>query len=182
MKIAIIFFYMLSIGIAVQAQKYVPEIREGTVVNSDATTSAGTFPVLFTFGKISPGIDLNWSVDGYGDGTFEMSKDAVENGTSFSAGRPQLGTSKFNDKTVLFISKRAYQDLMSNKMFMYNGSTFMIDAGEHQKFMLNDKEADVTYVKTEDGKQTMTILNNPLVPITLETHGQETDILVNEIQ
>ena len=67
-------------------------------------------------------------------------------------------------------------------MFMYNGLKFMADTATHPKFMLNEKEADVTYVKSEDGKMTMTILNNPSIPLTLETHGQETDILVTGIK
>ncbi|MBC7417573.1 MAG: hypothetical protein H7325_05420 [Pedobacter sp.] len=178
MKNVIALFCMLAAGITGYAQKYVPEIKENTVVTSDATVVSGTFPVIFTFGKITPGVDLKWSVDGYGDGTFEMSKDAVENANNFTTGQPQLGTTKFDDKTILFISKKAYQDLISNKMFMYNGLKFMTDTATHPKFMLNEKEADVTYVKSEDGKMTMTILNNPSIPLTLETHGQETDILV----
>ncbi|MET4083653.1 hypothetical protein ABIB40_003625 [Pedobacter sp. UYP30] len=183
MKNVIAFFCMLSIGgVAVHAQKYVPEIKENTVVTTNATIPSGTFPVVFTFGKMTPGVDLMWSVDGYGDGTFEMSKEAVENATGFSIGQPQLGTTKFDDKTALFISRKAYQDLMSNKMFMYDGLKFTTDTTTHPKFMLNEKEADVSYVKSEDGKVTMTILNNPLIPLTLETHGQETDILITEIR
>ncbi|MGY3052874.1 hypothetical protein ACVWYG_001070 [Pedobacter sp. UYEF25] len=180
MKNVALLFCLLTVGIVARAQKYVPEINENTVVSSDATVASGTFPVTFKFGKMVSGIALMWSVDGYG--TFEMSENAVENGIEFSAGQPELGISKFDSKTILFISRKAYQNLMSDKMFMYGGIKFSTDTTAHPKFMLNDKEADVTYLKSDDGNMSMVILNNPLVPITLETHGQETDILVNGIK
>lgn len=182
MKKGILFLAIVFVSAIANAQKYVPEIKEGTVITTDATTPRGTFPVLFTFGKIGTGVDLMWAVDGYGDGTFEMSEKAVDNGTGFSAGQPALGVSKFDDKTILFISKKAYQDLMTNKMFMYDGLKVTIDTTDHPKFMLNEKEVDVTYVKNDDGKVKLTILNNPLMPLTLETQGLETDILVTGIK
>ena len=182
MKSLIAFFCILSGALATHAQKYVPEIKENTVIATDATTQSGTFPVMFTFGKMESGLELKWSVVGYGDGTFEMSKKAVETGNGISAGQPNLGTTKLDEKTILFISRMAYKDLKSNGMFIYDGKKYRSDTTARQDFLLNGKQLDVSYVKSEDGLVSLTILNNPLVPLTLKTLGLETDILVTEIK
>lgn len=173
---------ILFIATVTHAQKYVPEIKENTVINADATAESGTFPVMFTFGKMASGVNLMWSVAGYGDGTFEMSKNAVENGNGVSAGQPNLGVTKLDDKTILFISRKAYQELKSTNSFTYGGLKFGLDATDQESFVLMNKQLDVIHLKSEDGKVKLTILNNPLIPITLQTRGLDTDILVTEIK
>jgi hypothetical protein len=174
----------LSFSLNLLAQKALPELKVGTVMQCSAFVQGQEFPLVLTLKSISGPVSIAWSVEGYGDGTFEMSAKALEGATMFSLPtQPALGLTKLADtETFGIISKAAYKTLAETKVFTYNGVKFKVKTPEPNPMKWAGKEADVTHIISEDGKIELWILNNPNFPLMVKTAGLPTDILVNEIK
>lgn len=181
-----IIFTLLSLGffMVAQAQKALPEIKVGTVLNCNAYVSGQEFPLVLTVKSIAGPVSMGWSVDGYGDGSFEMTAKALESGTDFFVTtQPALGATKLTDaETFGLISKAAYKTLIDTKTFTYGGKKFKVKTTDAKPMKWGSKELDATHVASEDGKTEIWILNNPNFPLMVQTVGFGTDIIVNEIK
>lgn len=166
------------------AQKTLPEIKAGTVMYASAFVNGSEFPLELSIKNLSAPLSIGWSVEGYGEGSFEMSEKAVESAANLSStGQPALGVTKLNDnETFGIISKAAYKTLAETKTFIYGGSTYKIKTDDANPLKLSGKEIDVTHVSSEDGKIELWILNNPSLPLILQSSGLETDISISEIK
>ncbi|GGI27543.1 hypothetical protein [Pedobacter mendelii] len=184
MKKIITICFCVAFAINVNAQKTVPEIKTGTVMYASAFVQGQEFPLLLTVKSITAPVSIGWSVEGYGEGAFEMSAKSVESGTQFLAvSQPALGITKLGDnETFGVISKSAFKSLVDTKAFTYGGAKFKIKTPETSAIKISGKEVDVFHVASEDGKQELWILNSAAFPYIVQSIGQTTDITITEIK
>lgn len=182
-KIALLLF-CLTFVLTSFAQKLTPEIKQGTVLLATAMVNGQEFPLTLTVNKVADPFTLGWSVQGYGDGAFEMASTALENGNSFFvSSQPALGATKLGaNETFGIISKSAYKGLIEAKTFTYGGLKFKIKTPETSPVKMGDKELDVTHVVSEDGKIELWILNNASFPLIIQSSGLTIDLAVSEIK
>ncbi|MFA6278231.1 MAG: hypothetical protein WC622_15890 [Pedobacter sp.] len=182
MKKIILTLVSLSFFIAVQAQKALPEIKASTIMSASAFVQGQEYPLTITVKSLTAPITLAWSVEGYGDGTFEMSEKAMQSGTTLFLGQPGTGATKLADnETYCLISKAAFKSLTDTKTFTYNGIKFKV-ASDTTPMKYGGKEADIVKVASEDSKMQLWILNNPNLPFIVQTAGLPIDILINDIK
>jgi hypothetical protein len=166
------------------AQKTLPEIKVGTIMYATAYVNGSDIPVELSIKSLSAPLSIGWSVEGYGDGSFEMSEKAAESAMNISAsGQPALGVTKLGDnETFGVISRTAYKTLAASQTFTYSGIKYKVKTPDTTPFKLGSKEIDVTHVVSEDGKVELWILNNPALPLILNSSGLDTDISISEIK
>lgn len=174
----------LSISIASFAQKTLPEIKAGTALQCIAYVQGQEFPLGLTLKSIDGPVNVLWSVEGYGDGSFVMSAKALEGATKmYVTTQPSTGETKLgDDETFGMISKAAYKSLVDTKALTYGGVKFKVKTAANSTMKIGGKEMDVTHIASEDGKAELWILNNPNLPLLLQSAGFPTDIIVTEIK
>jgi len=184
MKKIIAICFCLATFIGVRAQKTVPEIKLGTVMYASAFVQGQEFPLVLTVKSITAPVSIGWSVEGYGEGAFEMSAKSVESGTQLLAvTQPALGVTKLSDtETFGIISKSAFKILSDTKAFTYSGVKFKVKSPETAVLKISGKEIDAFHVISEDGKEELWILNNAAFPFIVQSVGQATDIVISEIK
>lgn len=187
MKIIYAFALIFCINAATFAQKYVPQIKTGTVFNFSAYSKAfgQDVPLTLTVLSITAPFQLKFNVPQLGIGTFEMSAKAMESGKKMAFKEPEIdGVTKLkDDETLAVLSKNTFTNLTTNKTFELNGQTFNVTA-DTSPYKINDKEADVFYAVTANGKTKLWILNNPDFPLICKLEGgpQGIDLSLNSIQ
>jgi len=184
MKKIIAFCFCLTIVFGVRAQKTVPEIKAGTIMNASAFVQGQEFPLVLTVKSIAAPVSIGWSVEGYGEGAFEMSAKSVDEATQLLAvTQPALGVTKLADnETFGVISKSAFKTLSETKAFTYGSAKFKVKTPDATSVKISGKEVDVIHVVSEDGKQELWILNNAAFPFIVQSVGQATDIVISEIK
>lgn len=184
MKKIILTLVAFVFSVAVFAQKTLPEIKAGTALHCSAFVQGQEFPLLLTLKSIAGPVSIGWAVDGYGDGTFEMTTKAFESATKLAAvSQPALGATKLSDdETFGIISKAAYKTLADKKALTYSGINFKIKSPDSSPMKVGGKEVDATHIVSEDGKIELWILNNATFPLILQSAGLPTDIVVAEVK
>ncbi|WP_113654100.1 hypothetical protein [Pedobacter namyangjuensis] len=174
---------LLAFSYSVNAQKVNPEIKEGTSLIASAFVQGQEVPLVLSIKKVGKPFSLAWSVEGYGDGVFEMTENAVANGTKMAMPtQPASGVTKLDDtETFGLISKASFKSLVDNKEFALNGVKFKVKATT-TAFKIGGKEVDVFNVASAEGKSEMWILNNANFPMVLQTAQMPIDITVHEIK
>ena len=180
-----ILFTLLSLGFftIAAAQKYSPEIKAGTILNASVFVQGQAYPLLFTIKSVTAPVTLAWSVEGYGDGAFEINQKALESGNTLFTAQPGMNTTtKLGDsETYGLISKAAYKSLVDTKGFTYNDIKFKVKTTA-TPMKMGDKELDATHVTSEDGKLELWILNNQQLPLIVQSAGLPLDFLVNSFK
>ncbi|MDN3587095.1 hypothetical protein QWY86_10475 [Pedobacter aquatilis] len=166
------------------AQKFVPEIKTGSQITATAIVGGQEFPLALKIVSATAPYSIGWGVDGYGEGSFEMSEKAFSNGTELlQVSQPALGVTKLSDaQTFIVISKDAFKTLVDKKSFTYGGQNFKIKTPASAAIKLNGKEVDVFHVANDNASQELWILNNPAFPLIIQSTGQATDIVMSEIK
>lgn len=184
MKKIILIYCFVAICLVANAQKFVPEIKTGTQITATAIVSGQEFPLALKIISTTAPYSIGWGVDGYGEGSFEMSEKAFANGTELvQVSQPALGVTKLGDaQTFSIISKDAFKTLTDTKAFTYGGAKFKIKTPETAAIKINGKDVDVFHVINEDGKQELWVLNNATFPLIIQSTGQATDIVMSEIK
>ncbi|QJD94581.1 hypothetical protein HH214_01165 [Mucilaginibacter robiniae] len=167
---------LLMITCAGFAQKYVPQIKAGTVFNYTAyARNAGQrVPASFTLVSLTPPVQLKWAIPGFGNGMYEISAKGVQSGTKMAIKEPGMDpvTKLKDDETMAFLSKDTFNSLVNNKTFTLNKQTFNVVADTSATpYKINDKEADVFYAITSNGKTKIWVLNNPGFPLICKMEG-----------
>lgn len=173
----------LSFSFASFAQKFSPTIKEGTVINSIVYVQGQEFPLILKIKSAATPFVIEWMVDGYGEGTFEMTENAVSKGNRlFTPTQPSLGATKLaDDETFGMISKEAFKTLVDKKELTLSGMTFKVKpVPTAMKF--GDKEFDVIHLTDAGGKLEIWILNNEKFPLIFQTSGMPIDMSVIEIK
>ncbi|MEJ5994491.1 hypothetical protein WG904_08680 [Pedobacter sp. Du54] len=184
MKKIILSLLCLTFSITLFAQKTLPEIKDGTTLKCSAYVQGQEFPLDLTLKSIAGPVTMLWAVEGYGDGAFVMSTKALENATQmYVTTQPATGETKLSDsETFGMISKVAYKALAETKTLTYGGIKFKLKTPDANPMKINGKEIDATHVVSEDGKLELWVLNNPNLPLVLQSAGFPTDIVVIEIK
>lgn len=174
----------ISLFTITYAQKVLPEIKKGTTLSAMGYMNGQEFPLTLTINSLAGPVNIGWSVEGFGEGAFEMSDKALESATKSSGGRqPAQGTTKLaDDETFGLISKAAYKALVDTKTLTYNGIKFKIKTPDANPMKIGGKEVDVTHVVSEDGKLEYWILNNTAFPLIVQSAGMPIDIVVTEVK
>ncbi len=174
MKLIYALAFTAVFATSANAQKYVPQIKEGTVLSYDARSRAlgQSLPLTLTVKSYTDNLLMQWFLAGFGSGTFQISGKAVENGTriGFKQPDPDDVTKLKDDETLNTISKSTFKDLVTNKSFLLNGQTFNVTT-DTTTFIINQKPADVFYAVNTTGKTKLWILNNPLFPLICKLIG-----------
>ena len=173
----------LSLFVTVYAQKTLPEIKAGTTIGGSAYTQGQELPLVLTLKSLKDPFSMEWSVDGYGDGTFEMSNKALESATQMYSQTPGLGLTKLADnETFGLISRAAYKAFIDTKTLTYNGLKFKTKTSGSNPLKIGGKEIDLSHLVSEDGRIELWVLNNPDFPLLLQSTGLPIDIAMTAIK
>lgn len=169
------------------AQKYIPQIKVGTILKYNAFSRAfgQSIPLTLTITNLTSAVDMQYSIPQLGTGTFEISQPAMQSAKKMAFKEPQAdGVTKLkDDETLAVLSKNTFKDLTTSKTFILNGQTFNVTA-DTAPFKINDQEADVFYAVTTNGKTKMWVLNNPDFPLICKLQGgpQGIDLTLESIK
>lgn len=186
MKLLLTFAAGILLTIDALAQKTIPQIKAGTVLNYTAYIKAfdRSIPVTITTNTLTAPIQLKWAAAGMGSGIFEVSAKAVESGTKIGIKQPGYDeVTKLNDnETLIFLSKNIFNNLVTTKAFELNKQKFKV-ADAAAPFLLDSKEIDTYYAVSENGKTKLWILNNAELPLICKAEGvQGVDLTLTSLQ
>ncbi|RZJ74105.1 MAG: hypothetical protein EOO47_21695 [Flavobacterium sp.] len=183
MKKVITLCLLLALGYSAKAQKLAPEIKEGTTLVSSVFVQGQELPLVLTVKKVAKPFALSWYVDGYGDGSFEMTENAMAKGNKLAMPtQPALGVTKLDDdETFGVLSKATFKSLVDSKEFIVNGIKFKVKPTA-TAFKISGKEVDVLNVINAESKAEIWVLNNANFPMILQTAGMPIDVVVQEIK
>ena len=168
MKKIIVLAFFAGLYSAAFAQKYVPVIKEGTVINYDAfSTALGQhIPLILTIKSLGDPVKIQWNVEGYGTGSFEIPAKAMESGTKLVIKQPDPdGVTTLNDnETIIVLSKSIFNSMVKDKAFELNKQKFTVTT-DTASYKINDKQADVFHAISDNGKSELWVINNPDFPL-----------------
>jgi hypothetical protein len=174
MKQYLMAFALFILSPVLFAQKYIPVIKAGTILNYSVALKNMGQNINFdlTFNSLTDPIKMKWNVPGYGTGIFEMPLIALENGKKIVLSPPEPdGITKMkDDETLLVISKATYNDGVNKKAFELNGLKFNVIT-DTATYRINDKITDIMHAVSANGKNEIWILNNPDYPIICQGKG-----------
>ena len=166
-----VFFTLIFCGlfIHIYAQKQVPSIKEGTILTFDAYSKGLGQHITLNLKVNNLAADplkLQWSVEGYGTGVFEITSKALAEGTKLVIKQPDPDgvTTLKDDETIGIISKTTFKNLVNNKTFQLNGQNYNVIV-DTASYKLNGKSVDVFYAVTENNKNEIWVLNMPDFPL-----------------
>lgn len=172
-KLSLIIF-ALVLSNALLAQKYVPQIGIGTVINysAEATNMGYKAPLTLSVVSMNDPMKFTWAITQLGKGSFLIPTKALESGTKMNLKVPDSDQPVIfkDDETIMFISKAALTELIANQSFTYNKTKFIVRPLV-TPYLINSKEADVIHVISENGKVEVWILNNPNFPLMAKMTG-----------
>ncbi|MDP9047422.1 MAG: hypothetical protein M3N14_04745 [Bacteroidota bacterium] len=150
------------------AQKYVPVIKEGSVITYDAySVSLGQhIPLVITIKSLGDPVKIQWDIEGYGTGNFEIPAKAIESATKLVIKQPDPdGVTKMKDnETLLVLSRTLFNAMMKDKTFELNSQKYTV-ASDTATYKINNKPADVYHAISDNGKSEVWVLNNPTFPL-----------------
>lgn len=168
MKKILVFAFFATLYTCAFAQKYVPVIKEGTVITYDAYSVAlgQHIPLTITIKSLGDPVKFQWDIEGYGTGNFEIPAKAIENATKLVIKQPDPdGVTKMKDnETLLVLSKAIFNSMVKDKAFELNSQKFTV-ASDTTTYKINNKPADVYHAIGDNGKSEVWILNNPDFPL-----------------
>jgi hypothetical protein len=168
-KITLISCLTLLVCSAVSAQKYIPAIKVGTVMNYEAyLRNAGQrIPITLTIKNIGDPTDIQWDVQGLGTGVFEVPAKAQESGTKLVVREPASGnvTKMHDDETFVTVSKAVFASMAASQPFELNGMKFTVVANDTTVYKINDKVTSIIHAVSGNSKSELWVLNNPDFPL-----------------
>lgn len=171
MKKSLFLLLFVIPGIVTQAQKLVPKIKNNTVISYTVTQNGQDAPLVLTINNLKSPLKMQWDINGYGTGFYEMPDKSLESGKSLSSSfpDPDVLTRLASYQTVACISKAAYTDMIKNQEFNYDDLKFSVVKSDTTGFSIDNHQLDVTHAVATNGKGEMWILNNPDFPLVCKT-------------
>jgi hypothetical protein len=159
----------VALSFAAFAQKYIPTIKEGSALTYDVYSKGlgQHITLTLTVKKLDTGyVKLQWSVEGYGSGLFEIPAKAFENSSKLVVKQPDPdGTTTLNDdETTAIISKATFKSLVNDKAFQLNGQKYTV-VTDTTTYKINDRPVDLFHATTESGKNEIWVLNISYFPL-----------------
>jgi hypothetical protein len=176
----------ILLSITVWAQKYVPQVKAGTVLNytAYARNFGQTLPAVLTISQMEAPLQIKWTISGLGSGIFQISAKAIQSGTKMALKEPGMDpvTKLKDNETLAFISKDTFNALVTTKAFELNGQKFTV-TDNAPAYQLDGKDTDTFYAVTANGKTKLWILNNPDFPLICKIEGapQGIDMTLNSV-
>jgi hypothetical protein len=168
MKKMIILFALLISGFRLSAQKYQPEIKQGTVFSYQFHLHGQTARFILTAERITDSLVLKWSIRYLAGGTYMISKAALQNGDALNWAQPAAGAvvKLPGHQTFCMISRSAYKSLKSNGFFIYNQTRYDTKTDDTTAPVVTGSQSmDVVHVVAENDPTEMWILNNDEFPL-----------------
>lgn len=170
-------FILLGITLlytAAQAQKYVPQIKAGTVLtySAHARNLGQDIPLTLSMASVTDPVTMQWSIPGYGSGNYVFTAKGMQSGNKMALREPDLNeiTKLRDDETLAVLSHDTFNSLLTNKTFELNKQTFTVGT-DPTSYKLNDKDLDLIYATTANGKTKLWIINNPAFPLVYKLTG-----------
>lgn len=186
MKKLVLIITAVVLGATAFAQRIVPQIKANSVINYIYTSDGQSLPMTLTFTGLGNPTKMDWSIDGYGQGSYEMSAKALQEGKGidFKAPEQDVVTKLPDYKTVACISKNAFSNLIKTKGFEYNDIKYAVAAADTANIKLNNQQLDVIHAVATNGKGEIWVLNNPDFPLICRTknNADGTDLNLVSIQ
>ncbi|WP_448702838.1 hypothetical protein ACFGVR_10830 [Mucilaginibacter sp. AW1-3] len=186
MKKITLIILAVALGTTVFAQKIVPKLKVNSIINYIYSSDGQSLPMVLTFTSIGNPTKMDWSIDGYGSGSYEMSAKALESGKGmdFKAPEPDVLTKLPDYKTIACISKAAFTNLVKNQGFEYNDIKYAAVPADTANIKLNNQPLDVIHAVATNGKGEIWVLNNPDFPLICRTknNADGTDLNLVSIQ
>lgn len=177
-KLSLIVFAFI-LGHAALAQKYIPQIGIGTVINynAEAVNMGYKSPLTLSVVSLNDPMKFNWTIPALGNGSFLIPARSLESGTKMKLKVPESNEPIVykDDETILFISKSALSDLIKDQSFTLNKIKLSVKPSA-DPYLINGKEADVIQVVSDNGKTNIWILNNPSFPLIVKMTGNPSGI------
>jgi hypothetical protein len=168
MKKIVLSSFLILLTALVSAQKYIPVIKAGTVLNYEAflRNVGQRVPITLTVKTIGDPTDIAWSVAGLGTGVFSVSGKAQDSGTKLAIKEPSSGnvTRLKDDETFLTVSKTVFNSLVNNQPFELNGMKFALVA-DTTTYKINNKVAPILHAIGDNKKSQLWVLNNVDFPL-----------------
>jgi hypothetical protein len=156
------------------AQKYIPVIKPGSVLNFSIylKNMGQNAELTLTINSINDPIKMHWNVPGYGGGEFEMPMQSLQSAkkTVLSPPAPDGVTKVSTDETLMVLSKALYNNATQNKAFELNSIKFTV-IPDTAAYKINDKETDIFHAVSSDKKSEIWVLNSPDYPIICQEKG-----------
>ncbi len=174
-KLMIGFVCMMTMLMANAQQAKFKDIKQGTILQLDASTQGQIYPMLLTVTSISDDeLVFSYDIMGSMTGKFINSKANFEKGLRFNWDQPVSGEERKvpEDQTLLVISRTALKELKTNKKCTFNDQTLVLkDLAAGQELSVSGKQIDIIYAESEDGSTKYWILNNDAYPILMKLTG-----------
>jgi hypothetical protein len=174
-KLMIGFICLMTLMMANAQQVKFKDIKQGTIIQLDASAQGQIYPLLLTVTSVSADeLVFSYDIMGSMTGKFINSKGNFEKGVRFNWDEPIAGEERKvpDDQTLLVISRTALKELKTNKKCSFNDQTLVLkDMAAGQELTVGDTQVDIIYAESEDGSTKYWILNNDAYPVLMKLKG-----------
>lgn len=151
------------------------DIKQGTIIQMDASTQGQIYPLVLTVTSISSDeLVFSYDIMGSMTGKFINGKGNFEKGVRFNWDEPITGEERRvpDEQTLLVFSRTALKDLKTNKKCTFNDQALVVkDLQAGQELSIGGSQIDVVYAESEDGSTKYWILNNDAYPVLMKLTG-----------
>lgn len=186
-KITLAICLLLAIGTFAQ-NKYVPAIKQGTVLDYAIFFNGQTYSAKFSLDSVSADyIKVGWNIDQLGNGSWAMKSKSINNGVRGYWGQPSPGITEElpDDMVVLLFSKAQWASLQKDKKLTFDQQTFTLkEPSEKQQLNLSGQTVDALMVESQNNSTRIWILNSASYPILLKIEGNTVgaDLTISSVQ
>ncbi|WP_286971698.1 hypothetical protein [Flavobacterium sp. UBA4854] len=149
------------------AQNYIPTLKNNTQLHYVCKLHGQTRTLQLTAETSNNGLAFKLETRGV-NSKIVMFPEAVKNGNalSFNQGEYAPILNLKPTETFFMISQSAYQDLVQNKSFVYNNTTYVLDKSEDKNGVsIDGKIIETLHVKAQIDETEMWIVKNPEFPL-----------------
>jgi predicted RNase H-like nuclease len=167
MKNIIIAIVFCSLFQTVKAQNYIPTIKSKTELNYVCKLHGQTRTLSLTAKKVSDTLVLDLITRDVKSSIVTM-PEGLKNGNAlcYNQGETSPVLNLKPTETFFMISRAAYQDLLKNSRFIYNSTTYVLDANtDKNSVSIDGKSVDALHVVAQVDETEMWIVKNPDFPL-----------------
>jgi len=170
-----------------EAQKLMPEIKQGTALSYTFNLHGQTAGFEISIKNIVDTLKLGWSIRNLAGGTYLIDPNALNkaNKMSFDQPVPFKAVALPAGQTFCMISRAAFKDLVQKHQFVYDNTVYNLkDDVTQSPLMLGGQALDVLHVVAETETTQLWILNNPDLPFVCQIKGSPLgiDLKLNAIK
>lgn len=166
-KLLYISVVLVFLSIIASAQKLLPVIKSGTVINLVVTDYNKVIPIIVTIKNAGDTLTLAWKVAG------TTLKGAAPDITRYFTQPHKKGVDLQrlqNDETFISVSRTMYQRFLNShqKTLIYQGITYSNAMNNTKNFLLNGRYIDATYLESKEKRFQLWMLNYAPFPLILQ--------------